>query len=357
MFAWPASSSLGCAAPLRRCYNRFATPSPTAPAEPPPVVFKPPRPSFDPLSPSSSPSASASPVDLAAALRAYWPDGFVPNLISPLPWLISSSPSPSIVPAPFTRQSVRSAVLGRKVGMMAVWDVHGVRHPVTVVEVDSQVVRVNPTLSKGRVGLVMGIGRRKLKRVSKALMVQAKVAGVFPKERLAEFRVTPDALLPIGHRVDVRHFMPGQWVDVAGVTSGKGFAGAMKRHHFGGQPASHGVSVSHRSLGSTGSIQDPGRVWKGKKMAGRMGGVRDTQLNLRLYKVDPKRSLLYIAGAVPGHAGGVVEVRDAIKKSWERSVGRMPPFPTFQHSQTEEDTKQEQVMDVGDQDPFAFGGS
>ena len=340
--------------PLTRCYNRFATPSPTAPPTPPPVVFKPPRPSFDPLAPSSSPSA---PIDYDADLRSYWPDGFVPNLINPLPWMVPSSPPPAISPVPFTRSSVRCAVLGRKVGMMAVWDVHGVRHPVTVVEVDSQVVRVNPTLSKGKVGLVLGIGRRKLKRVTKALMVQAKVAGVHPKERLTEFRVTPDAVLPVGHRMDVRHFVPGQWLDVCGVTSGKGFQGAMKRHGFGGQPASHGVSVSHRSLGSTGSIQDPGRVWKGKKMAGRMGGVRDTQLNLRLYKVEPTRNLLFIRGAVPGHAGAVVQVRDAIKKNWEKHVGRVPPFPTFTHSQAEEDTKAELLMDVGDQDPFAFGGS
>ena len=322
--------------------------------------FRPPRPSFNPLSQSQPQSQSQLPSTQAAfdperALQSYWPGGFVPNLIAPLPWL--SAPAPALTRATFTRGSVRAAVLGRKVGMMAAWDAHGVRHPLTVIEVDSQVVRVNPTLRGGKVGLVMGLGRRKLKRVSKALMVAAKAAGVHPKARLTEFRVTPDALLPVRHRMDARHFVVGQYVDVAGLTAGKGFQGAMKRHHFKGQPASHGVSVSHRSLGSTGSVQDPGRVWKGKKMAGRMGGVRDTQLSLRLYKIDPRRGLLFVRGAVPGNVGGVVEVRDAVKKSWERQ-GVVPPFPTFiPGADDAAEAQREQVMDAADVDPFAYGGT
>ena len=170
-----------------------------------------------------------------------------------------------------------------------------------------------------------------------------------------KFRVTPDALLPVGHVMSALHFLPGQRVDVTGITLGFGFAGAMRRHHFSGQPASHGVSVSHRSLGSTGSVQDPGRVWKGKKMAGRLGGERDTQLNLELFRIDPLRNLLFVRGAVPGSRGGLLRVRDAVKRSWEKE-GRLPPFPSRLLSGAEDESRQ-QSMDVGDRDPFAYGGT
>ena len=319
-------------------------------------MFKPPRPSFDPLASSSQTTADNQPIDPQQALTTYWPDGFVPNLIRPLPFIRQQQPT--FAQSTLTPASVRSGVIGKKVGMLPVWDSHGVRHACTVVEVDSQVVRVNGSLVKGKVGLVLGIGRARLKRVTKALMVQYKQAGVHPKERLVEFRVTPDALLPVGLQLSAQHFVPGQFVDVAGTSTGYGFQGVMRRWNFKGQPATHGVSVSHRSLGSTGSIQDPGRVWRNKKMPGRMGGERVTVLNLQVYKIDPLRNLLFIKGHIPGNVGGVVRVRDAVKKSWEK-LGKLPPFPSWQQQAGDKDDcdTSERVMEVTGPDPFAYGGT
>jgi large subunit ribosomal protein L3 len=138
---------------------------------------------------------------------------------------------------------------------------------------------------------------------------------VAPKRKIAEFRVTPDCLIDVGAEITADHYLAGQFVDIAGTSSGKGFQGAMKRHNFGGLRASHGVSVSHRSHGSTGQCQDPGKVFKGKKMAGHMGAVRSTTQNLQVVRTDAERGLLMIKGAVPGHAGGWVTIKDAVKKA------------------------------------------
>ena len=295
-------------------------------------------------------------VDPQQALSTYWPDGFVPNLIRPLPFIREEQPT--FAQATLTPASVRSGLVGRKVGMVPVWDAQGVRHACSVVEVDSQVVRVNGSLVRGKVGLVLGLGRARLKRVPKPLMAVYKQAGVHPKEQLCEFRVTPDALLPVSLTLSALHFLPGQYVDVCGTSTGYGFQGVMRRHNFKGQPATHGVSVSHRSLGSTGSIQDPGRVWRNKKMPGRMGGERVTQLNLQVYKIDPVRNLLFIKGHVPGNVGGVVRVRDAVKKSWEK-LGKLPPFPSYQRQgeEGEKSDTRERVMEITGPDPFAYGGT
>lgn len=339
------SSSSLITVPRRWFTARYQTPRRTAPAEAPPVVFKPARVSFTSLK-GDRPEPS---VDPNEALQTYWPDNFVPNLVKPLPWI--ADPAPVTTPVDWTSTSVRSGVLGRKLGMMAVWDKHGVRHPLTVIEVDSQVVRINNEVIKGKVGVVMGMGRKKLKKVTKAEMVQAKKAGVHPHANQAEFRVTPDAVLPLTHSLTARHFLPGQYLDVCGTSTGWGFQGAMQRWNFSGQPASHGVSLTHRSHGATGSRQDPGRVFKNKKMAGRMGGTRVTQMNLQLYQIDPVRNLLFVKGAIPGRTGAVLRVRDAIKKP--HKVENPPPFPTFIG-----DTGSEIVtMPAGETDPFAYGGT
>ncbi len=177
---------------------------------------------------------------------------------------------------------------------------------------------------EGYTALQVGAGARKAKQVSLPLAGHFAWAGVPIKRRLAEFHVTPDALLPVGTPLHAAHFAAGQSLDIAGTTIGKGFAGGMKRHGFAGQGASHGNSVSHRAIGSTGCRQDPGRVWKGKKMPGHLGDVRRTVQSVFLYKVDAARGLLYVKGQVPGHAGSFVEVRDALRKRPEAV-----PFPTW----------------------------
>ena len=189
-----------------------------------------------------------------------------------------------------------------------------------------QVVQVKTAAKEGYTALQVGAGARDAKAVTFPLAGHFRWAGVPIKRALAEFRVTPDALLPAGTRLHAAHFAAGQHVDVSGTSIGKGFAGGMKRHGFAGQGASHGNSVSHRALGSTGCRQDPGRVWKGKKMPGQMGNARRTVQSLLVYKVDAARGLLFLKGHVPGHAGGFVEVRDALRTP-PRELGA--PFPTF----------------------------
>lgn len=225
----------------------------------------------------------------------------------------------------------RSGVLARKLGMTRVFSEEGQHVPVTVLALDGcQVVGLRTederdvTTKKGGqvkrtdgyTAVVMGAGDKKAKRTPKAQREQFATAGVAPKAKVSEFRVKADITLPeIGAEVQADHFVPGQKVDVAGVSIGKGFAGAMKRWNFGGLRATHGVSISHRSHGSTGQCQDPGKVFKGKKMAGHYGVDRKTVQNLEIVRTDVERGLLLVKGAIPGAEGSFVEVRDAVKKA------------------------------------------
>jgi large subunit ribosomal protein L3 len=165
-----------------------------------------------------------------------------------------------------------------------------------------------------------------VKRLTRAARGAFAVANVEPKRKLAEFRVSPDNLIEVGAEITADHFVEGQYVDVSGTTIGKGFAGVMKRHNFGGLRASHGVSVSHRSHGSTGQRQDPGKVFRGKKMAGHMGDVNVTTQNLRVVKTDPERGLIMIRGAVPGAKGGWVTIHDAVKRALPESAPKPGAF-------------------------------
>jgi large subunit ribosomal protein L3 len=208
----------------------------------------------------------------------------------------------------------RTGVVARKLGMMRLFADDGAHVPVTVLALDGcQVVAQRTTDKDGYTALVLGLGKPKVKRLTKADRGRFAKAGVEPKRKVVEFRVAADMLAPVGAVITADHFVPGQKVDVAGLTIGKGFAGAMKRWNFGGLRATHGVSVSHRSHGSTGQRQDPGKVFKNKKMAGHMGQERITAQNLDVVKVDKERGLIFVRGAVPGSENSWVEVRDAIK--------------------------------------------
>ncbi len=178
-----------------------------------------------------------------------------------------------------------------------------------------QVVAQRTVDRDGYTAVQLGAGTAKAKNTTQAQRGHFAKANVAPKRKIAEFRVTPDCLIDVGAEITADHYLAGQFVDIAGTSSGKGFQGAMKRHNFGGLRASHGVSVSHRSHGSTGQCQDPGKVFKGKKMAGHMGAVRSTTQNLQVVRTDAERGLLMIKGAVPGHAGGWVTIKDAVKKA------------------------------------------
>ena len=210
---------------------------------------------------------------------------------------------------------MRSGVLAQKVGMTRLFTETGEHVPVTVLRLaNCQVVGHRTKEKNGYVALQLGAGARKVQSTTKADRGHFAVAKVEPKRKLAEFRVDDDALIPVGAEITADHFTVGQYVDVTGVTIGKGFAGPMKRWNFRGLRATHGVSVSHRSHGSTGGRQDPGKTWKNKKMAGHMGTDQVTTQNLRVVRTDPDRGLILVEGAVPGHAGGWIAVRDAIKK-------------------------------------------
>ena len=211
---------------------------------------------------------------------------------------------------------MRSGVIAQKVGMTRVYTDAGVNVPVTVLRMENvQVVSQRTNEKNGYTAVQLGAGKAKVKNVSKPMRGHYAIAKVEPKRKLAEFRVSEDNMIDVGAELSAEHFLPGQKVDVTGTSIGKGFAGAMKRHTFGGLRASHGVSVSHRSHGSTGQCQDPGKVFKGKKMAGHMGSTRVTTQNLEIVKTDAERGLLMIKGAVPGSKGSWLMVRDAIKKA------------------------------------------
>lgn len=210
---------------------------------------------------------------------------------------------------------MRSGVIAQKVGMTRIFTDAGEHVPVTVLKLDGcQVVAHRTAEVNGYSALQIGIGKAKVKNVSKAERQRFAIANVEPKMKLAEFRVEADRMIPVGAEFQADHFVPGQFVDVTGTSTGKGFAGPMKRWNFGGLRATHGVSVSHRSHGSTGGRQDPGKTFKNKKMAGHMGVDRVTTLNLKVVRTDVERGLILVQGAVPGHDGGYIFVRDAIKK-------------------------------------------
>jgi large subunit ribosomal protein L3 len=210
---------------------------------------------------------------------------------------------------------MRTGLLAKKLGMTRIFRDDGTHVPVTVLHLDAvQVVAARTMERDGYTAVQLGWGRAKVKNVSKPNRGHYAAAKVEPKRHLAEFRVAADALLEPGATLSAAHFVAGQMVDVCGTSKGKGFAGGMKRWNFAGLEASHGVSISHRSLGSTGNRQDPGKTFKNKKMAGHLGAERVTTLNLQVAAVDAERGLLMIRGAVPGAPGGYVLVRDAIKK-------------------------------------------
>jgi large subunit ribosomal protein L3 len=211
---------------------------------------------------------------------------------------------------------MRSGVIAQKVGMTRVFTDAGEHVPVTVLKLDGcQVVAQRTMERNGYTAVQLGIGKAKVKNVPKAERARFAVAHVEPKLKLAEFRVEESGLIPVGAEITADHFVVGQFVDVTGTSTGKGFAGPMKRWNFGGLRASHGVSISHRSHGSTGGRQDPGKTFKNKKMAGHLGVDRVTTLNLRVVQTDVERGLILVEGAVPGTAGGWIYIRDAVKKA------------------------------------------
>ena len=219
---------------------------------------------------------------------------------------------------------MRCGVIARKLGMSRVFSENGEHVPVTVLRIeDVEVLSVKSLDKDGYTAIQLGFSNKKLKNISKPLRGLFAKAKVEPKEKVVEFRVSEDAILNVGDRLGVNHFIPGQKVDVIGVSQGKGFSGAMKRHNFGGMQATHGVSISHRSHGSTGNSQDPGRTWKGKKMAGQYGNIRVTTQNLKVVKLLENENLILIQGSVPGSKNGVVLLRDAIKYKTPNEV----PFP------------------------------
>ncbi len=216
---------------------------------------------------------------------------------------------------------LRSGVIAKKVGMTRLFMEDGRQVPVTVLQLDKlQVVAQRTPEQHGYSAVQLGAGTAKTKRVSKAMRGHFATAKVEPKRKIAEFRVAPEAMIGVGEEITANHYFEGQFVDVSGTSIGKGFAGAMKRHNFGGLRASHGVSISHRSHGSTGQCQDPGKVFKGKKMAGHMGAAKVTTQNLQVVRTDADRGLIMVKGAVPGSKGGWVTIKDAVKKPFPETA-------------------------------------
>jgi len=209
---------------------------------------------------------------------------------------------------------MRSGVIAQKLGMTRIYNDVGEHIPVTVLRLENcQVVAQRTVEKNGYTAVQLGVGLAKVKNTTKSLRGHFAKASVEPKIKIAEFRVSPENLLDVGAEITAGHFVPGQKVDVTGTSIGKGFAGVMKRHNFGGHRASHGNSITHRAHGSTGQRQDPGKVFKGKKMAGHMGDVRVTTQNIEVVSTDVDRGLILVRGAVPGSKGAWILVRDAVK--------------------------------------------
>ena len=237
-----------------------------------------------------------------------------------------------------TQAQNRVGLIARKEGMTRIFDEDGRHVPVTVLKVeDCQVVAVRTKEKDGYTAVQLGAEKAKVKRVSKANRGHFAKAKVEPKKKLAEFRVANENVLEVGAELSVNHFVSGQFVDVTATSKGKGFAGAMKRHNFGGLRASHGVSISHRSHGSTGQCQEPGKVFKGKKMAGHMGDERVTTQNLQVVAVDEEDGLILIKGAVPGAKSGWVLINDAVKKPAPEGV----PLPAGLKEEAKPEAKEE----------------
>ena len=216
---------------------------------------------------------------------------------------------------------MRSGVIAKKLGMTRLFMEDGRQVPVTVLQMEGvQVVAQRTAERDGYTAVQLGAGLAKPKNVSQPMRGHFARASVAPKRKLVEFRVAPENLIGVGEEITADHYFEGQFVDVSGASIGKGFAGAMKRHNFGGLRASHGVSISHRSHGSTGQCQDPGRVFKGKKMAGHLGDEKVTVQNLQVVKTDSDRGLIMVKGAVPGSKGGWVVIKDAVKKPFPENA-------------------------------------
>jgi large subunit ribosomal protein L3 len=222
---------------------------------------------------------------------------------------------------------MRSGVIAQKVGMTRIFTDAGEHVPVTVLRLaNCQVVGHRTKEKNGYVALQLGSGSRKAKTISRAERNNFAIAKVEPKRKVVEFRVDEQAMIPVGAEITADHFIVGQFVDVVGTSIGKGFAGGMKRWNFGGLRATHGVSVSHRSIGSTGGRQDPGKTFKNKKMPGHLGVDRVTTLNLKVMQTDVERGLILVEGAVPGSKGGWITVRDAVKKKLPKEVPQPGKF-------------------------------
>ena len=216
---------------------------------------------------------------------------------------------------------LRTGIIAKKLGMTRLFLEDGRQVPVTVLQLDNlQVVDQRTAARDGYTAVQLGAGVAKAKRTTAAMRGHFAKASVAPKRKIAEFRVAEENLINVGEEITADHYFAGQFVDIAGTSIGKGFAGAMKRHNFGGLRASHGVSISHRSHGSTGQCQDPGKVFKGKKMAGHLGAVRVTTQNLQVVRTDADRGLIMVKGSVPGSKGGWVTIKDAVKKATPENV-------------------------------------
>ncbi len=216
---------------------------------------------------------------------------------------------------------LRTGLIAKKMGMTRLFMEDGKQIPVTVLALESlQVVAQRTAEKDGYTAVQLGAGNAKVKRVSKAMRGHFAAAKVEPKRKVAEFRVAEENMIKVGEEITANHYFEGQYVDVSGTSIGKGFAGAMKRHNFGGLRATHGVSISHRSHGSTGQCQDPGKVFKGKKMAGHMGAAKITTQNLQVVRTDADRGVIMVKGAVPGSKGGWVTIKDAVKKATPENV-------------------------------------
>jgi large subunit ribosomal protein L3 len=247
---------------------------------------------------------------------------------------------------------MRTGLITKKLGMTRVWTDDGVHVPVTVLQMDGlQVTAVRTEETDGYTAVQLGLGRRKVKHTTKPMRGHFAKARVEPKRKLAEFRVSADNLLSPGDELRADHFIGGQFVDATGISIGKGFAGAMKRHNFSGLRASHGVSVSHRAHGSTGQCQDPGKVFKGKKMAGHMGATQVTKQNLEVISTDVERGLVLVKGAIPGAKNGWVLLKDAVKKAAPDGLpmpASIKPAPVEEEAPAQEATDEAPAEDVVD---------